>query len=114
MHLRLPYTTVRGLLLRQTEARTTADDCWHDATLTYPQSRMAINSWYSPELQAPANRTLFRIGSYAEIYLNNGELRDSKLHESVVSYGVTIYNAYSLLNNMIHDNIFHFLKLDGN
>jgi hypothetical protein len=89
MHLRLTYMAVRRLLLLQREARTTADDCWHDATLTYPQSRLAINSWYSPELQAPANRTLFRIASHAEIYLNNGEPRDCKLHESVASYDVT-------------------------
>jgi hypothetical protein len=61
----------------------------------YQQFRLAVNSRYNPELQAPANRTLLRIASYAEIYLNNGEPRDYKLHKSVPSYCATLYCAYT-------------------
>jgi hypothetical protein len=61
------------------------------------------SSRYNPELQAPANRTLFRIASYAEIYLNNGKPRDYKLCKKVASYCATLYYAYNLPNNMMNE-----------
>jgi hypothetical protein len=95
MRLRHTDMTVERLLLRQREVRTTADDCWHDAILTHiPDWLLILGTIPSYKLQPIA--LFFKIVSYAEINLNNGETRDYKLHKSVASYCETLYSACSL------------------